>query len=217
MARHGVSRAAADIAAADRHMDVLKQASAGPLARFAEGLGRLVDEELQPLFDALAEAFLGNAAEMPNELKVSFVADVVNRSYEPLRASLVRATSKNPKLCLAVGEEAMGELKVDGRIASSSHAKVECGVEWTAPAATPEVKAAAAAMTASQAAAVKLLQAGCASGGGGTARRQQLMSVGVPCSRWSRRTDGRARRRCALRRARARGGRDSASSACEYC
>ena len=147
--------------ASEQSQQVLEQAAKPILERFADAVTKLVQGELHGLFDAIAAEFeQPTTKQMPTELRVAFVAELCNRAFEALRAPLVRATSKNAKLCRAVGDEAMGELKLVGRIATASKAKVVCGVEWTAPAQTEEVKAAAAAMGASQAEAVKHLQAG---------------------------------------------------------
>ena len=132
----------------------LEELIRAPLERFTHRLARLVDEELRPLLDGLAAAFepaagasqqpgpdanasprAASPAALPVELKVACVADVCNRAYEALRAPLLKAAAQNGELIRIVGEEAMGELKLANSVAAAAHSKVECGVQWTAPAA----------------------------------------------------------------------------------
>ena len=112
--------------------EVLKRAAEPPLTRFCEGVATLVEAELRPLLDA--EPIHSTLEELSPELRLAWLAEVCNEAYAALRTALLGATTKNADLGRVVGgEEAMGELKLATRIASASHARVECGVEWTAP------------------------------------------------------------------------------------
>ena len=148
---------AAAIAGSGSAEEVLKRAAAPPLARFGKRVAALVAEELHPLLNSHP---LHSALEaLSTELRAAWLADVCNEAYSALRLALIEATTKNVDLCRVVGgEEAMGELKLASRIASASHAKVECGVDWTAPASMAEMKEVAKAMSSAQAAAVQLLR-----------------------------------------------------------
>ena len=155
MGESSVSKPAVEIEAAEQAQQVLERASKPVVDRFCEAITKLINGEVRELFDTIAAEFEGGGASaMSNELKVAFVADTCNSLYEPLLQALTLTTAKNPKLCRSVGEEAMGELKLVGRIATASRAKVECGVKWTAPAAMAETKEAARLMAAAQAEAV---------------------------------------------------------------
>jgi hypothetical protein len=131
-----------------------------PLERFGAGVAHLVVDELVPLISAFVERFTGAASEMSSELKVSEVADVINDAYDALRGALMDRVCKHAGLCAAVGEEAMGELKLASKIATAAHARVECSVVWTAPAASKEMAEAAKVMAAAQSKAVRLLKDG---------------------------------------------------------
>ena len=138
--------------------EALKKLARAPLDRVAKRVSDAVNEELGALFEEAAAHFASALVDaMPAELRVAWVAEVCNKAYDALRAALTRCTVKNAKLGLAVGEEAMGELKLTSKIAAAAHAKVECSIKWQAPAATPEMKATAAKMALAQANAVQCL------------------------------------------------------------
>ena len=116
---------------------MLKEAIAEGMERCKRLLVDAVAGELKILFDGVADLMGADTeGEVPPELRVSILADACNEIYDGLRNMLLGATLKNDKLSLAVGDEAMGELKLAGRMATGLHAKVECSVQWTAPAST---------------------------------------------------------------------------------
>ena len=151
-ANGNMSRTAADVAAAKAAAEVIRSTVKAPLERFHSTIASAFAREIEPLVNALAKEFAegGSPAELPNELKVWHVAEMLNELWCGLRAECSRITLKNEALARAVGEETLSEMRIISKVAIASGAHVTSDVKWTPPAAEDAVKAAAKTMFAAQ-------------------------------------------------------------------